>query len=68
SLESVAATNEVVEYPLRPAKFSRVRDVTLYIPASQGAETSRIYFVGFKGEWDRVNREAPAGLIYESAP
>ncbi|KDN41078.1 DUF1000-domain-containing protein [Tilletiaria anomala UBC 951] len=70
TLSNVAATNatQVVEYPLRVAKFSRVRDVTLYIPASQGAETTRVYFAGFKGEWEKSSREAPVGIIYESAP
>ncbi len=68
SIESVALANSVVEYPLRAARFSRVRDVTLYVPRATGAETARIYFVGFKGEFDKVSREGPATIVYESAP
>lgn len=68
SLTSVAETNEVVEYPLRVFKFSRVRDVTLFIPRSRGGDQTRIYFVGFKGETTKVHRQAPANLVYEATP
>ncbi|KAE8215153.1 hypothetical protein CF327_g1542 [Tilletia walkeri] len=67
-LESIAVTREVVEYPLRPAKFSNVRSLTLFVPRSMGEETTRIYFLGFKGEWSDVKREGPTNIIYESAP
>ena len=40
-------------YP-RPSKFSNVSSVTLFFPASQGAETTRIYYVGFLGQWSAV--------------
>ncbi|CAD6893125.1 unnamed protein product [Tilletia controversa] len=67
-LESIAVTREVVEYPLRPAKFSNVHTLTLFVPRSLGEETTRIYFLGFKGEWSDVKREGPTNIIYESAP
>ncbi|KAH9037924.1 hypothetical protein EDB85DRAFT_1860999, partial [Lactarius pseudohatsudake] len=33
------------------AKFSNVSSVTLFLPAFQGADTTRIYYVGFLGQW-----------------
>lgn len=64
----VAQTNELVEYPLRVTKFSRVRDITLFVPHAQGDETVRVYFVGFKGDTTKVHRHAPANLVYEATP
>ena len=46
----------------RPAKFPNVSVVTLFFPASQGAETTRIYYVGFLGQWSEVRL-----LFYESS-
>ncbi|KAG1873825.1 hypothetical protein F4604DRAFT_2010836, partial [Suillus subluteus] len=40
--------------PFRTAKFNSVSSLTLFFPASQGADTSdttRIYYVGFFGHW-----------------
>jgi len=67
-LESIAITREVVEYPLRPAKFSNVRTLTVFVARSQGEDTTKIYFLGFKGEWSDVKREGPANIVYETAP
>lgn len=42
-LDSIAVTREVVEYPLRVARFSGVRDVTLFVRSSVGGDKSRLY-------------------------
>ena len=39
----------------RPAKFPNVTSITLFFPASQGADTTRIYYVGFLGQWSEVS-------------
>lgn len=68
-LQSIAVAREVVTYPLKTAKFNNVRFITLFIPASLGGDTSRIYFIGFKGEWlGNQQREGPSNIVYESAP
>lgn len=38
----------------RPAKFPSVTSLTLFFPASQGADTTRIYYIGFLGQWTEV--------------
>jgi PITH domain len=38
----------------RTAKFSNLSSITLFISASQGAENTRIYYVGFLGSWTEV--------------
>jgi hypothetical protein len=50
----VVESNEVGEYPLRTVKFSNLSSVTLFIPASQGADATRVEYVGFLGTWAKV--------------
>ncbi|KAF7297550.1 PITH domain-containing protein [Mycena kentingensis (nom. inval.)] len=64
----VAQGREVGEYALRPAKFSNLSSVSLLFPASQGADTTQIYYVGFLGHWtERKNSGAPI-TVYELQP
>ncbi|KAF8149811.1 PITH domain-containing protein [Crassisporium funariophilum] len=56
---------EVGEYAVKTAKFSNISSVTLFIPASQGADTSRIYYVGFLGTWTEHKRK-PIITVYET--
>jgi hypothetical protein len=61
----VAIGREVGEYTLKPAKFPNVSTVTLFFPASQGAETTRIYYIGFLGQWSE-RKQDPVITVYES--
>lgn len=65
---STAVTREVVSYPVKPAKFPSVSSLTLFVPRSVSEPTTRIYFLGFKGEFTKVNREGPKNIVYEAAP
>jgi len=56
---------EVGEYHVMSAKFPAATSVTLYFPSSQGATTSRIYYVGFLGQWSERKSE-PVIAVYES--
>lgn len=38
----------------RAARFASVSSITLFFPASQGADTTRIYYIGFLGVWSEV--------------
>ncbi|KAI0278020.1 galactose-binding domain-like protein [Russula aff. rugulosa BPL654] len=40
-----------------PAKFPNVSTITLFFPASQGAETTRIYYIGFLGQWSERKQD-----------
>lgn len=50
----IAQSRDVGEYSLKTAKFSNVSSLTLYCPASQGADATKIYYVGFLGHWSEV--------------
>ncbi|KAH9941347.1 DUF1000-domain-containing protein [Amylocystis lapponica] len=62
---SIAQGREVGEYHVKPAKFPNVTSVTLFFPASQGADTSRIYYIGFLGQWSERKSE-PVVAVYEA--
>ncbi|GAA5906096.1 hypothetical protein JCM6882_003557 [Rhodosporidiobolus microsporus] len=57
----VAVAREVVE----PAKFPSVQSLTLFFPSNHGEDTTRIYFVGFKGEYSALTRD-PIITVYEA--
>lgn len=68
SLE-LAQTNDVQEVPVKRALFNTVRSLDLYFEDnwSQGEEdVTRLHYIGFKGEWMKLNRE-PVSFVYEAA-
>jgi len=52
----------VTEYPVRAATFSSVNSVSLFFSDAQGGETTRLYYLGFKGEARGALREAGTRL------
>jgi hypothetical protein len=42
---------------LRIAKFNNVSNITIYIPDNFGAENTRIYYIGLKGDFTPVQKE-----------
>ncbi|GAA5839520.1 hypothetical protein JCM5353_002775 [Sporobolomyces roseus] len=61
----IAETREVAEYIVRPAKFPSVTSLTLFFPSNHGEDTTRISFVGFKGEYSPMTRD-PIITVYEA--
>ncbi|KAG2018094.1 hypothetical protein CC2G_007544 [Coprinopsis cinerea AmutBmut pab1-1] len=61
----VAQGSEVGEYPLRTVKFNNISSITLFIPAAQGDDVTRIYYVGFLGHWQKRN-DSPPITVYEA--
>jgi len=56
-----------IEYPTKIAKFNNVTDLTIYISDNYGANTTKIYYIGFKGDFTPVKRQAVTA-VYESKP
>ena len=46
----------VTPVPCRIPKFSGVHCVDLHIPTNFGADSTKIHFIGFKGEFTGVGR------------
>ncbi|PVF99061.1 DUF1000-domain-containing protein [Serendipita vermifera] len=63
----IPQSNEVGEYQLRPSKFSNVRSLTLFIPSAQGADTTKLYYLGFTGSFTKISNQ-PIITVYEASP
>ncbi|KWU46126.1 DUF1000-domain-containing protein [Rhodotorula sp. JG-1b] len=57
----VPVSRDVVE----PAKFPSVQSLTLFFPSNHGEDTTRISYVGFKGEFSNFTRD-PIITVYEA--
>lgn len=44
----------------RAAKFTNISSVTVFFPASQGDDKTRIYYLGFLGQWSEVSANVTA--------
>jgi hypothetical protein len=65
----LSRTSEVQELPVKRAKFSSVRQLSLFFPDNFGygdEDVTRLTYVGFRGEWMQLGR-APANILYEAA-
>ncbi|KAF9650240.1 DUF1000-domain-containing protein [Thelephora ganbajun] len=56
---------DVGEYQVRAAKFVNISSITVFFPASQGAEETRVYYLGFLGQWSE-KKEDPVITVYEA--
>ncbi|XP_053553112.1 PITH domain-containing protein 1-like [Bombina bombina] len=43
-----------LEYPTKIARFSNVTHLSIHISKNFGAEKTKIYYIGLKGEWTEV--------------
>mmetsp|Transcript_30523 Transcript_30523/g.76779 ORF Transcript_30523/g.76779 Transcript_30523/m.76779 type:complete len:223 (+) Transcript_30523:191-859(+) len=55
------------EHPVRVAKFSRVRALTVFVESNHGADTTRITYFGLKGVFSHLRTE-PVVAEYEIKP
>ncbi|KAK2583114.1 hypothetical protein KPH14_009140 [Odynerus spinipes] len=58
----------VHEYPLRVVKFSTVNHLSLHFTGNGGAERSKIYYIGLKGEWSPAHQHGVTICTYELLP
>ena len=61
----------VIEYPVKPTKFFNVHHLTIHFVNKNKDDDSRpckIYYIGLKGEFTRVNRDGIVIANYELRP
>lgn len=63
---TISQTNDIQDLPVRRAKFGNTYSLTLFVEDNYGDEVSRVYWIGFKGEFTELNRE-PIEVLYEKA-
>lgn len=62
-------SRDVVEYPVRPAKFNNIQHLSLFFShnfADEAESPTRIYYVGFKGESSGKIVNSVKGIVYEA--
>jgi len=62
----VSQTNDIQELQVKRAKFGNTYNLTLFLEDNYGDGVTRVYWIGFKGEFTELNRE-PFEVLYEKA-
>ncbi|KAL8854693.1 MAG: hypothetical protein Q9221_000475 [Calogaya cf. arnoldii] len=62
----LSQTSEIQDLPVKRTSFGNTYSLTLFIEDNFGDDVTRIYWVGFKGEFMKLNRE-PVEVLYEKA-
>ncbi|CAF1505906.1 unnamed protein product [Rotaria sp. Silwood1] len=55
-------------YQVNPSHFSRVTHLSLYFPSNFGGETTRIYYIGLRGEYLGEVKSKVVITTYEARP
>ncbi|OLL26418.1 PITH domain-containing protein [Neolecta irregularis DAH-3] len=61
-----AQSNEIIEYPVKPALFANCQSITLFIESSWGADVTTLWYLGLRGEWKKLSKN-PVITLYEAA-
>jgi len=67
TIELAENVNGEIEWPVQVYNFSNVYSLTMYFCANWGASTTIIYYIGLKGLFESVKREAVI-TTYELKP
>ncbi|KAL8841906.1 MAG: hypothetical protein Q9170_000779 [Blastenia crenularia] len=62
----LSQTSEVQELPVKRSLFGNTYNLSLFIEDNYGHEATRVYWIGFKGDFMSLNRE-PVEVLYEKA-
>ncbi|KAM4794977.1 PITH domain-containing protein 1 [Rhinophrynus dorsalis] len=63
---NIDVTGEL-EYPTKISRFSNVSHLSIHISKNFGAENTKIYYIGLRGEWAEAHRHEVTICNYESA-
>ncbi|XP_051520377.1 PITH domain-containing protein 1 isoform X2 [Myxocyprinus asiaticus] len=56
-----------LEYPTKIARFSNVQHLSVHISRNFGAESTRVYYIGLRGEFTEAHRHEVTICNYEAA-
>uniref|UniRef100_A0A3Q3JL20 PITH domain-containing protein 1 n=1 Tax=Monopterus albus TaxID=43700 RepID=A0A3Q3JL20_MONAL len=56
-----------LEYPTKIARFSSVQHLSIHISKNFGAENTRVYYIGLRGEYTEAHRHEVTICNYEAA-
>ncbi|XP_059049776.1 PITH domain-containing protein GA19395 [Achroia grisella] len=58
----------LLEYNPKIVTFSSVSHLTMHFPSNYGAENTKIYYIGLKGEWSPGHKHGVTICTYEARP
>ncbi|XP_014672731.1 PREDICTED: PITH domain-containing protein CG6153-like, partial [Priapulus caudatus] len=56
----------VLEYATKPVKFSSTTHLSIYFPKNFGADTTKVYYMGLRGEFTQAHRHEVTICSYEA--
>ena len=62
----LSQTSDVQDIPVKRALFINTYSLTLFFEDAHGGDVSELSYLGFKGEFTKLNRE-PVEFLYEAA-
>lgn len=68
AFELSRGASDAVEYPVKVSKFNGVTSLLIYFPTNFGAETTKIYYIGLRGEFTQAQRQGVVLATYEARP
>lgn len=60
--------NGTLEYSTKVVKFSSVHHLTIHFPRNFGNETTKVYYIGLRGEYSEAHRHGVTICTYEARP
>ncbi|XP_023020961.1 PITH domain-containing protein GA19395 [Leptinotarsa decemlineata] len=66
--ELVKDPTGTAEYNTKVVTFNNVHHLTIHFPSNFGDETTKIYYIGLKGEFSEAHRHGVTICTYESRP
>lgn len=61
-------TDGTLEYTTKVVKFSSVTHLSLYFPSNFGEDTTKISYIGFRGEYTKAHKHGVTICTYEARP
>uniref|UniRef100_A0A4W5LWI8 PITH (C-terminal proteasome-interacting domain of thioredoxin-like) domain containing 1 n=1 Tax=Hucho hucho TaxID=62062 RepID=A0A4W5LWI8_9TELE len=56
-----------LEYPTKIARFSNVNHLSVHISRNFGTESTRVYYIGLRGEYSQAHRHEVTICNYEAS-
>ena len=62
----LSQTSQVQDLPVKRSLFGNTYNLNLFIEDNYGDDVTRLFWIGFKGDYMNLNRE-PVEVLYEKA-
>lgn len=60
-------TTGALEYATKAARFNQCESISIHFPSNFGAETTKVYYIGLKGDFTQAHRHEVTICTYEAS-